>query len=156
MDEGRFTQTDPILGLRPTQHYSYGCNNPVSVNDPRGTSPNDMMRYLDAGEGGADYSGDVARAKQQELLFLENRAKELGSDFWFNASVGYFGQGEFGRYNTRRIELKNKTQDFKKTMAGEAGMWMNGITAMSPQGIGSGALPLSYLGRSDEARPIIG
>jgi RHS repeat-associated protein len=33
---GRFTQTDPILGNRPTDHYAYASNNPISRIDPRG------------------------------------------------------------------------------------------------------------------------
>ena len=33
---GRFTQTDPIRGNRPTDHYAYGFNNPVTTTDPMG------------------------------------------------------------------------------------------------------------------------
>jgi hypothetical protein len=33
---GRFTQTDPILGNRPSQHYAYAGNNPLSFIDPMG------------------------------------------------------------------------------------------------------------------------
>jgi RHS repeat-associated protein len=33
---GRFTQTDPIRGNRPTQHYAYAGNNPISNVDPMG------------------------------------------------------------------------------------------------------------------------
>lgn len=34
---GRFTQTDPLLASRATEHYVYGFNNPVSMIDPMGT-----------------------------------------------------------------------------------------------------------------------
>ena len=37
---GRFTQTDPILGNRPSKHYLYGSNNPVSRVDPMGLEDN--------------------------------------------------------------------------------------------------------------------
>src|SRR5258708_30394159 len=33
---GRFTQIDPIMGNRPSQHYAYAGNNPVSMVDPMG------------------------------------------------------------------------------------------------------------------------
>src|SRR5204863_6764445 len=33
---GRFTQTDPILGNRPTEHYAYARNNPISYTDAMG------------------------------------------------------------------------------------------------------------------------
>lgn len=33
---GRFTQTDPIAGNKPTEHYSYAGNNPVGRTDPMG------------------------------------------------------------------------------------------------------------------------
>ncbi|HKS16190.1 MAG TPA: RHS repeat-associated core domain-containing protein [Planctomycetota bacterium] len=36
---GRFTQIDPILRLRPTEHYRYAANNPITMNDPMGTNP---------------------------------------------------------------------------------------------------------------------
>jgi len=36
---GRFTQTDPILGNRPSQHYAYAANNPVMFNDPSALDP---------------------------------------------------------------------------------------------------------------------
>lgn len=36
---GRFTQTDPIVGNRPSEHYAYAANNPVSMVDPMGTDP---------------------------------------------------------------------------------------------------------------------
>ncbi len=44
---GRFTQQDPILGNRPTEHYAYASNNPVSRMDPMGLDdhpkPKDVM-----------------------------------------------------------------------------------------------------------------
>jgi RHS repeat-associated protein len=33
---GRFTQTDPVRGNRPFEHYAYAGNNPVSMVDPMG------------------------------------------------------------------------------------------------------------------------
>jgi hypothetical protein len=33
---GRFTQTDPLVGNRPAEHYTYAANNPVSTVDPQG------------------------------------------------------------------------------------------------------------------------
>jgi RHS repeat-associated protein len=33
---GRFTQTDPVLGNRPSHHYNYALHNPISRKDPLG------------------------------------------------------------------------------------------------------------------------
>jgi len=41
---GRFTQTDPILGNRPSKHYGYAGNNPVSTVDPWGLQEVDFSK----------------------------------------------------------------------------------------------------------------
>jgi RHS repeat-associated protein len=40
-NDGRFTQTDPILGNRASMHYVYGANNPLRMVDPFGLAPED-------------------------------------------------------------------------------------------------------------------
>lgn len=43
--KGRFTQTDPILSRRPTAHYAYAANDPVSKTDPTGLYEEDFHYY---------------------------------------------------------------------------------------------------------------
>jgi RHS repeat-associated protein len=139
---GRFTQTDPVLASRATEQYLYGFNNPVSMTDPMGTYP-DIGEYVRKAMNLADYAvgqSRIASSRQSEIKFIDRRAAELGSSFLYNATVGWWGAEEMGRYNARRIELKGKTALFNKTMAGDAGFWMHTITAASPQGVGSRVL----------------
>jgi RHS repeat-associated protein len=47
---GRFTQTDPIVANRPTEHYAYGGNNPVTMTDPMGLQGGPMISPGDTPE----------------------------------------------------------------------------------------------------------
>lgn len=44
---GRFTQTDPMSGNRPTKHHTYGGNNPLSKMDPTGLYEVDAQTLKD-------------------------------------------------------------------------------------------------------------
>lgn len=58
---GRFTQCDPLLGNRPSQHYAYAGNNPVSFRDPTG-------QYLELSNEEAEKLGEKGKAKIIDLI----------------------------------------------------------------------------------------
>ena len=64
---GRFTQTDPIAGNRPWDHYLYASNNPVSRIDPMGTQDLDPVKLAKQYN---EHPVVVAEAKRVEALKL--------------------------------------------------------------------------------------
>ena len=76
---GRFTQTDPILGNRPSQHDTYANNKPSGKKDPRGLAPNDIARYwIDEGGGGPSNDGRTSFVPPVDLQDVVNGAIPLG------------------------------------------------------------------------------
>jgi RHS repeat-associated protein len=82
---GRFTQTDPLLANRPTEHYAYGANNPVSKTDPSGqdVTPDDWKTYN-------SLMNRLRAAKKAGNASLYNRTRAEVMRF---AAAVYKGQG---------------------------------------------------------------
>lgn len=100
---GRFTQTDPILGNRPFEHYAYATNNPVSVVDPSGLYghhiiPQELWKAADnispeakkifdytidaAGHNYSKHPGYTRIVRQHLDKYMEGKALMTGEDAW--------------------------------------------------------------------------
>jgi RHS repeat-associated protein len=82
---GRFTQTDPLVGNRPAEHYTYAANNPVSKTDPMGLDVteddwntfNSMMAQLKAYQAAGE-SALYNRVKSNLYDFTTRLYREQG------------------------------------------------------------------------------
>lgn len=85
----------------------------------------------------------ISSLRQQEIASLERAIAEENSGFW-NGTRYIFTLGESyqrsAEYHARLIQLRGQEKLFWKVTGGEAGFWMNTITAASPQGVGSRVL----------------
>lgn len=83
---GRFTQTDPIRGNRPTDHYSYGRNNPARNTDPMGLDVTqddwNTFNFLMSRLERARAEGDVATYNRTRTDLLRHATQVYRGQGW--------------------------------------------------------------------------
>lgn len=87
---GRFLEPEPILGIRPYQHYSYAKNNPVTHVDPDGRRT--YVRVDDAAKTVRVISRIFVTSADNDLNQADDTAKKLSlaiNKFWNNEGFGW-------------------------------------------------------------------
>ncbi len=124
---GRFTQTDPLLGNRATEHYAYARGNPVSVTDPLGLEPPDDESTLGPRPTRPRFDPEAQLREQRRLIAEQNGPNKTASEL-LTKSLG--GSGKFeGEQVVIDTSKKLKEESFREkvthTSAGDVKITKN-------------------------------